>query len=409
MPAATYGSVPFSEQIEFFKRKLNIPTRGWTDIYGRHHDYAFMVAGANRDALLGDFRTAVEKAIADGGTLEQFRTDFDDIVARHGWDYNGGRNWRTRVIYETNLFSSYSAGRYEQLQQFEYWRYRHSDAVETPRPQHQAWDGMVLRRDDPWWTTHFPINAWGCQCYVEGLTEDDLTDEGITVDQAPEVNMVTHVIGKRSPNGPRTVQVPEGIDPGFEHAPGRSRLQSQIPPEKPTPPIAGSTGGRGLPNARPSDALQTPRALPDAMRLPKDGGEDFYARNFLEPFGATLTEPAIFKDVLGERLVIGADLFRTKRNGALKADKNGRGQYMRVLAAGVIDPDEIWVRMEYHEALKKTVVRRRYIARFTLPGEQVPVLAVYELGPDGWTGVTVFKSEADINDMRVGVRLYQRK
>jgi hypothetical protein len=42
----------------------------------------------------------VDKAITGGTTLEDFRKDFDRIVAKHGWDYNGGRNWRSKVIYE---------------------------------------------------------------------------------------------------------------------------------------------------------------------------------------------------------------------------------------------------------------------------------------------------------------------
>ena len=35
-----------------------------------------------------------------------------------GWA-NGGRNWRTRVIFETNLRTSYAAGRWQQLQRIE--------------------------------------------------------------------------------------------------------------------------------------------------------------------------------------------------------------------------------------------------------------------------------------------------
>lgn len=104
--AAAYGSLPFVEQIEFFRRKLNLPTDGWTDVRLHEHDWAFVVAGANRDAIVSDFRAAVEKAIAGGSTLEDFRKDFDRIVATHGWDYNGGRNWRSRVIYDTNLATS---------------------------------------------------------------------------------------------------------------------------------------------------------------------------------------------------------------------------------------------------------------------------------------------------------------
>ena len=224
MADVAYGSLPFREMIAFFRRKLNMPTQAWTDVYAAEHERAFMVAGANRDAIVRDFREAVEKAIAEGTTLEEFRRDFDAIVARYGWDYNGGRDWRTRVIYETNLNTSYAAGRWEQLQAAPFWMYEHSDWVENPRHQHQAWDGMVLARDDPWWQTHYPPNGWGCQCKVIGLWPRDLARMGKSgPDRAPEVTWVERVIGKYSPGGPRVVSVPAGIDPGFEYAPGRDR------------------------------------------------------------------------------------------------------------------------------------------------------------------------------------------
>lgn len=224
-----YGSLPFSEQIAFFRRKLNVPTEAWTDVYAAQHDTMFMVAGANRDDLVADFRDAVDKVIADGGTLEQFRQDFDRIVAKHGWDYNGGREWRSRVIYETNLFSSYQAGRYQQLMEIRethpYWMYLHADWVEDPREEHLGWNGLILRWDDPWWETHFPINAWGCKCSVRPLTEADLKRMGRTVSSAPPEELEERIIGQRSPGGPRTVVVPRGIDPGFEYAPGASMTE----------------------------------------------------------------------------------------------------------------------------------------------------------------------------------------
>src|SRR5690606_12233355 len=54
---------------------------------------------------------AVDRAIAEGGSIGQFRDDFDALVERHGWSYTGGRDWRTRVIYTTNMATSYGAGR----------------------------------------------------------------------------------------------------------------------------------------------------------------------------------------------------------------------------------------------------------------------------------------------------------
>lgn len=407
-------SLPFAEQAEFFRRKVNLPTQSWADIYTKEHDWAFVVAGANRNALVADFRAAVEKVIAEGGTLADFRKDFDKIVASHGWSYNGGRNWRSRVIYDTNLNTSYMAGRYQQLQAIKakrpYWRYKHSDGVEHPRQEHLKWNNLVLHCDDPWWQTHFPINAWGCHCGVESLSEKDLQKLGITPDTAPPINWETREIGKRSPNGPRTVQVPEGIDPGFEYTPGRSRLESAIPPEVPFPPVKGSAGHAGLPNTRPQSELPTPRQVDADFVLPNDLSPEQYAQEFLSEFGATLDEPAVYQDVIGERLVIGKNLFTTSRTGEIKADKNGRGKYMKLLAAALKEPDEIWVRLEWHFAQQKALVRRRYITQLLLPESDVPAVAVFEYGDDGWSGVTTFSNEySDLNDLRVGVRLYRRE
>lgn len=263
MATVGYGRVPFEQQIAFFRRKRNIVTESWLDVWESEHDQGFMVAGANRDELVADFAAAIRKAIDDGGTLEQFRRDFDSIVATHGWDYNGGRNWRTRVIYETNLRQSYNAGRWHQLQALKksrpWWRYRHSDAVETPRPLHQAWDGMVLHCDDPWWQWFFPANGWGCQCYVEALNDRDLARLGKDgPDTAPAIEFEQRMVGQRSPSGPFLVETPVGVDPGFGYAPGRS--------------LDGWPSRRGGPHTPPAlgsgieEALQA--ALRRNMRLP---------------------------------------------------------------------------------------------------------------------------------------------
>ncbi|HEL3182401.1 TPA: hypothetical protein UME25_004593, partial [Stenotrophomonas maltophilia] len=95
MAGVAYAQLPFREQIEFFRRKKNVLTESYLDVWESEHDSSFMVAGANRDALLADFRQSIDRVIAEGRTLQQFREDFDRIVATHGWDYNGGRNWRS--------------------------------------------------------------------------------------------------------------------------------------------------------------------------------------------------------------------------------------------------------------------------------------------------------------------------
>lgn len=248
MADVSYGSLPFKEQIAFFRRKINLPTNAWTDIWQEQHDHAFVVAGANRLDLVADFREAVDAAIAKGETLEQFRKRFDAIVAKHGWSYNGGRNWRSRVIYETNMRTSYAAGRYAQLQavkQFRpFWQYVHSDAVVHPRPMHLAWNGLVLAADDPWWRTHYPPNGWGCQCTVHALNERDLKRLGKDgPDQAPPLDMQTVTVGINGPS-PRTIETPAGVDPGFGYAPGKSAFdqlsESVVEKALPVPALPGA-------------------------------------------------------------------------------------------------------------------------------------------------------------------------
>ncbi len=217
-------ALPFVEQIAFFKDKLNLPTQFWDDILTAAHDRAFVVAGATKAELLTDLITAVLAAIQDGETINAFRKRFDDIVKKHGWSYNGERDWRTRVIYQTNLSSSYNAGRWAQLHDPDllksrpYWKYLHNDTVMHPRPLHLAWSGTVLRFDDPWWTTHFTPNGWGCRCRITAVTADEYP--GIA---APDNGTYRHT----DRNG-KVHTIPQGIDYGWDYAPGASAYKPDL-------------------------------------------------------------------------------------------------------------------------------------------------------------------------------------
>lgn len=408
MANVAYGSLPFKEQIEFFRRKINIPTNSYADIYNNEHDYAFVVAGANRNALLNDFRAAIDKAISQGTTLDEFRQDFAEIVEKHGWSYNGSFNWRSRVIYETNLNSSYQAGRYQQLRdaQFPYMEYLHSDYVEHPRELHQSWNHLVLNFNDPWWDSHFPPNGYGCQCRVRGRTKGDLKRMGKDIpDAAPTINWVDRVIGENSDN-PRIVRVPEGIDPSFEHIPGQTRLDTFVP----NPLDSDPTLKLGVPSVK-ADEWPSIRKVSKNRLLEKGLTEEDYATIFLNQFGATLTNPAIFRDVAGEALVIGKQLFTVSKTGELKVTKRGHEQFLLLLADSLKLPDEIWTRMEYFDHLQKSVVRRRYISRIRIDGEDKPMLAIFEVGDDGWLGVTTFAPDNPdyLEQLRVGIRVFKRQ
>lgn len=209
--------LPFREQIDFFRRKLNLPTERWDDIWTAAHDRAFVVAGAMGADLLDDLRQAVDGAIANGDTIQTFRKNFRAIVAKHGWTgwtgegTKAGEAWRTRVIYNTNLATSYAAGRWQQLHDPDllavrpYWRYVHADFVVNPRPQHLAWNGITLHYTHPWWKTHYGPNGWGCHCRViavRGPASGDATEPPAGWDQRDAKGLLP------------------GIDKGWDYAPG---------------------------------------------------------------------------------------------------------------------------------------------------------------------------------------------
>jgi len=217
---------PWGAQIAFLKNKLRLPTERWDDIERSAHDRAFIVAGVAKADLLYDLHQAVIETAEAGGGVSQFQDQFQAIVAKHGWTgWTGegspeGEAWRARTIYQTNMATSYAAGRYQQLMDPDflnlrpYWRYIHSDGVMHPRPWHLAWHGFTARYDHPFWQTHFCPNGWGCQCRIVAVSEK----EGLASIRAG--------LGD-PPKGwdqidPKTgAQV--GIDKGFDYTPGAAR------------------------------------------------------------------------------------------------------------------------------------------------------------------------------------------
>lgn len=213
-------NLPFAEQLDFFRKKLSLPTERWDDIWQAAHDRAFVIAGAMKADLIAELRAAIEGAIANGTTLETFRKDFREIVKKHGWTgwtgegTKGGEAWRTRVIFETNLRTSYAAGRHAQLTDPElikarpYWRYVHSGLAREPRPEHLDWSAsnLTLPHDHPFWDTHYPPNGWGCRCRVVAVRE-------------PGPNDATEPPAGWDVLNPAT-GAPPGIDKGWAYAPG---------------------------------------------------------------------------------------------------------------------------------------------------------------------------------------------
>ncbi|GAB6968381.1 phage minor head protein [Komagataeibacter kakiaceti JCM 25156] len=227
---AEAARLPPSEALAFFRQKLNVPTTHWTNLWQAAHARGFMVAGAADLALVKDFRIAVDKAIAGKVTIQEFRKEFDAIVARHGWAHNGSPGWRSDLIFNVNVSMANAAGRYarmttpEALEMYPYWMYRHN-ACPHPRPLHLAWDGTLLPANDPWFDTHFAPNGWRCHCEIVPVSRWMMRKRGWSVSERPALDLRPW----RNPRTGQVIEVPAGIDPGFAYNPGKAWLSGRHP------------------------------------------------------------------------------------------------------------------------------------------------------------------------------------
>ncbi len=287
----------FQEQIDFLRRKLNLPSESWRDIQSAAHDRAFVVAGATKADLLHDLRKAVDQAVK-GGSIGEFRKNFAELVAKHGWTgwtgegTKAGEAWRTRVIYQTNLMTSYAAGRRAQLldpdlvERRPFWRYVHNDSVTHPRPQHKRWGDMklTLRHDHPFWETHFPPNGWGCKCRVVAVAAPGDGD------------------GTEPPEGwaqtdPAT-GAPVGIDEGWGYAPG-ARSDSELRSFVQDKLIDYPPAIERMLSVDVNRHLNTTERITDFVQRVRDGSlrnEDLWM-GFVEPEAAARIKAATGQDV----------------------------------------------------------------------------------------------------------------
>ncbi|MGD9504557.1 MAG: phage minor head protein [Syntrophobacteraceae bacterium] len=194
--------LPFDEAIDFFKAKgTELSPGGWRDVWRGANAKAFTVARVTNMDVLRDIRDEVRGAIAAGTTIDEFKKNLIPMLQRKGWWTPDGEKakttlpdgtvrkrltpWRLENIFDTNLQTAYSVGRYKQMMETAearpYWQYKAILDAST-RPTHAAQNGKVYDYRHPFWAQWLPPNGFHCRCYVKTLTGEDVKDRGLTVE-----------------------------------------------------------------------------------------------------------------------------------------------------------------------------------------------------------------------------------
>lgn len=228
--------LPPEEALKFFRGKGLTASFNYQDVVREEHAMGFTVAKMTDLDLLADTRTAVDKALAEGQTFEQFRGGLMPTLQARGWwgrqvvtdPETGaetvaqlGSSRRLQTIFQTNLSTSYAAGNWAQVEEnAKEAPYLMYDAIldDRTRPEHRAWDGTVLRYDDPWWGSHTPPCGYNCRCSVVQLSGDEAKRRGLQTDLPAPPSPTREVVNSRTGE---VSQVPVGVDPGFDYNPGK--------------------------------------------------------------------------------------------------------------------------------------------------------------------------------------------
>ncbi len=386
-----FGS--FKEAEDYFRQKVNLPTRKWNDLWQGQHARAFVAAGVTRDAVLTDLRRAVDDAISKGETLDDFRKKFADIVKAHGWiggaggDSAAGMAWRTSVIYHTNIRTAYQAGRWETLKHFPYLKYKHN-TIRNPREHHKAWDGLVLPTSDAWWKTHYPPNGWGCRCTAYGISEARLKADGKRPDAAPP-----DVEGDPPPEWRYHVgQASTGqqlSEQDMQYWRDQKGDAWEVLTQK-------QAADYGRPEQIPLDVL--PRPLAAVRRA--DGDE---LRALLR--GALGADERVFKLKVSDDFSY--DMVATVEELAKHIDP-ARASVVPLLPDVMEQPFEVWQMFMRHKGSGRMVLRTRYIRAFDMP-ERPGMMVVMEAVKGRMVSWTLMPSRIGyLERQRQGNLLYGR-
>lgn len=176
--------LPMDEAIEFWRDKVALTPDQFLSLSNEVRIRAFTIAGIGALNLLNDIMSEIDRAIAEGLTMQEWRARVNDMLERRGWE--GLSPYRADNIFRTNVQTAFNVGRFKQMTQPEilrkrpYWMY---DAVndKRTRPTHLALDRRVYPADHPFWNTWYPPNGYRCRCSVRSLSDRDLKRLGLTV------------------------------------------------------------------------------------------------------------------------------------------------------------------------------------------------------------------------------------
>lgn len=185
------GPEDFTRALQWHRARvpMNTASRGALDATARER--AFTIAGVTELDAVADVWRGLDRAIADGQSLEEFKRDVAPRLLESWQGTVTNPSARVELIFRNATQRAYNAGRVAELKEpaiakvFTHWKF---DAVGDARTSSicRALDGTLRPASDPWWETHTPPCHHACRSTIHGVRARQADREGVT--QAPHMS-----------------------------------------------------------------------------------------------------------------------------------------------------------------------------------------------------------------------------
>ncbi len=188
----TREDMTFEEAAAYFRERVPVTAKVFYAIAEEYRGLAFTVSGYTKAQILKRFYEELLAAIEAGNTYSEFRANLNEFLQNEG--YEGLTPFQADNIFRTNIQTAYHVGHYQQMTDPDvmklrpYWQYDAVDDSHT-RPMHLAMDGRVFPADSPVWDTWYPPNGFKCRCTVRTLSERQVEQQGLTVEDVPPLGI----------------------------------------------------------------------------------------------------------------------------------------------------------------------------------------------------------------------------
>lgn len=244
------------DAIKYLQDKKPQASIDYLEVKGRAHDHAFVIAKMTDMSMLADMQKSLITAMNDNMSFEDWQASVKPMLKKKGWwgtremimddgtitKAQLGSDYRLKRIYDTNINQAYHKAREHQgdydIYPYAMWQSRGDKRV---RPSHQALDGQIFKRSDPYYQSIKPRRAWGCRCDEILLTAEQAAhygaQDGYTIREDISEYVTTENVIVQGTNGAYTapinvLRLPDmpvyRTDPGWIHAKDALPMQPML-------------------------------------------------------------------------------------------------------------------------------------------------------------------------------------